>query len=348
MNLPASPHRPIAFYQALPKIDLHRHLEGSLRFETIRELALQNGLDLPATDRLRQMVQVQANQPQTFKNFLSKFSILRLLYRSREIIERVTREAIADAAADNIRYLEMRFTPVALSRAHGFSLSEVMNWVISAARQAERDFAIKTRLIASFNRHESVDLAAQVSSLAAERLSEGIVGLDLSGNEAEFSAKPFSRILTEARQQGLHIAVHAGEWGPGENVYQAIQELGAERIGHGIRVMENPPAVALARERLIPFEVCLTSNYQSGVINALKAHPARAMVAAGINVTINSDNPGISQITLSDEYRLAIEVLGFHLSEIKERLLAAAQAAFLPAHERQQLADMLLADFPSD
>ena len=346
MKLSQTPRRPAEFYRSLPKVDLHRHLEGSLRFETVRELARSHGMDLPPTGQLKTMVQVQENEPLTFENFLSKFVTLRLFYRSPEIIGRITREAIEDAAADNIRYLELRFTPVALSRAQDFPLDKVMDWVTLGAQQAERDFGVKTRLIASLNRHESVALGAQVTYLAVERMPAGIVGLDLAGDEAGFSAQPFREIIDYAREQGLRICIHAGEWNSGENVAQAIDLLGAERIGHGIRVFDSPRAVELALLRNTTFEVCITSNYQSGAVTAVEEHPIKRMLDAGLNVTINSDDPGISNITLSDEYRLACDVLGISLHSLRHRVLAAAQAAFLPAKEARLLVAEIAAEFP--
>ena len=348
MRHSTNPQRPAEFYRSLPKVDLHRHLEGSLRFETVRELARSQGMDLPATAQLKGMVQVQADEPLTFENFLSKFVTLRLFYRSPEIIGRITREAIEDAAADNVRYLELRFTPVALSRAQDFPLDKVMDWVIAGASQAENEFGVKTRLIASMNRHESPALGAQVTSLAVERIQAGIVGIDLAGNEASFSAQPFREIINYAKEQGLHVCIHAGEWHTGENVAQAIELLGAERIGHGIRVFDSPRAVELARERNTSFEVCITSNYQSGAVAALEAHPITRMVESGLNVTINSDDPSISNITLSDEYRLACEVLGFSLQGLRQRVFAATQAAFLPPPQRLALGEAILQDFPLD
>jgi len=339
-----SPKRPAEFYRSLPKVDLHRHLEGSLRFSTLRELARSQGLDLPATAELRSLVQVQPNQPFTFDNFLSKFATLRLFYRSGEIINRLTHEAIVDAAADHVRYLELRFTPVALSKAQDFSLAQVMDWVIAGARQGEAESGVITRLIASINRHESIELAAQVSLLAAERKDEGIIGLDLAGNEANFSAEPFAPIFRTARKNGLHITAHAGEWGPGSNVLQAIQQLEAERIGHGIRVLESAAAVRLASELGIPFEVCLTSNYQSGAVPQADAHPLMQMLSAGLNVTLNSDDPSISQITLGDEYRLACERYQLPLGELSRVILAGIKADFLPAIEKQRL----LAEFEQE
>lgn len=319
-----------------------------MRFSTLRELARSHGMDLPPPDQLRTMVQMNEGEPYTLDNFLSKFSTLRLFYRTPEIISRITREAIEDAAADNVRYLELRFTPVALSRAQDFPLAQVMDWVIEGTQQAEKDFGIITRLIVSVNRHESVPLATHVSYLAIERLEAGVVGLDLAGNEADFSAEPFSNIFHNAREKGLHITAHAGEWGESKNVTQAINEMGAERIGHGIRVLEFPDAVDLALEWSTVFEVCVTSNHQSGVVPSVKDHPLPEMLAKGLDATINTDDPSISQIDLSNEYRLAVEELGLTLNQLRETVLTAAQAAFLPHHERKKLVRSLAREFPKD
>jgi adenosine deaminase len=339
------PTQPIEFYRSLPKVDLHRHLEGSLRFNTLHEVGHNHGIDLPNTNRLRELVQVGNNEDFTFENFLSKFQTLRLFYRSPEIITRVTREAVEDAASDNVRYLELRFTPAALGRAEQFPLGEVMDWVLDGAHQAEAEFGVKTRLIASVNRHESLELAEQVARLAAERCSRGIIGLDLAGDEAHFSGETFIGVFGEARQAGLHITTHAGEWGGAENVHTAIAQLGAERIGHGVRVLEDPAVTALARERQTTFEVCITSNYQSGAVLELTVHPLSRMINLGLNATINTDDPSISQITLSDEYRRACEDLGLSLQILRERVLAAAQAAFLPGEERKALVEALTGEF---
>jgi len=329
------------FFRLLPKVDLHRHLEGSLRFETVREVARSHSLDLPQTRQLRSMVQIQENEPLTFENFLSKFTTLRLLYRSPEIISRITQEAIADAAADNVRYLELRFTPVALSKAQGFPLARVMDWVIEGARQAEKTCAITTRLIASVNRHESLDLAAQVAALAQERIADGIVGLDLAGFEPGHPPGAFASIFSTARANGLRITAHAGEWDTGDNVAYSIEQLGAERIGHGIRVLESPRAMQLVRRYQTAFEVCPTSNYQSGAVADISQHPMKEMLKRGLNVTLNTDDPGISRITLSHEYRLACETLNLSLEALKERILAAARAAFLPDEGRANLVSRL-------
>jgi adenosine deaminase len=289
------------------------------------------------TGPLGNLVQVQTGEPNTFQNFLAKFATLRLFYRSPDIIHRITREAIEDAALDNIRYLELRFTPIALSRAERFPLGEVIDWVCESAEKAGQDFNVQVRLLVSVNRHEGVELAEQVVWLAADRIKKYIIGVDLAGNEAEFDASHFAGIFREARESGLHTTIHAGEWAGAHSVRQALEELGAERIGHGVRVLEDETVVALARDRKTVFEVCLTSNQHTGVIDLLEDHPFLKMMAAGLNITLNTDDPSISQITLGNEYQLACETFGISQAVLKERILAAAQASFLPAEQRQVL-----------
>jgi len=333
---------PLNQFVSLPKVELHRHLEGSLRLMTMSEIARQHGVTVPDTTyNLSGLVQVQDQDPMTFTNFLDKFKTLRLFYKSPDVIHRVTREAVEDAAHDNIRYLELRFTPVALSRAEGFPLHDVMDWVLSSAREAAQKNNIKVRLIASVNRHESPELAEQVAWLAAERIQDGLVGLDLAGNEAEFKSDPFHEIFKEAKQSGLHVTIHAGEWGSAANVRDAIENLGAERIGHGVRVMEDDHVVALARERSTAFEVCVTSNYQSGVVGSLTKHQLPGMIEAGLNVTVNTDDPSVSRITLSHEYHHIFEELHVPLDVLKNTVTNAAQAAFLPEDEKQELTALL-------
>jgi adenosine deaminase len=306
------------------------------------DIAQKHGVTVPVSlMNLSGLVQVQDQDPMTFTNFLEKFKTLRQFYKSPQVIHRVTREAVEDAAKDNVRYLELRFTPVALSRAEGFPLHDVMDWVIDSAREAAKEFKIAVGLIASVNRHESPELAEQVAWLAAEHLEDGLLGLDLAGNEAEFKSDPFHGIFREARQAGLRLTIHAGEWGPAENVRDALENLGAERIGHGVRVLEDERVLAQAKERGAVFEVCITSNFQSGVVKSLEAHPLPRMLEAGLKVTVNTDDPSVSRITLSDEYRHVCEDLQLPPDALKRSVLVAAQAAFLKDDDRKKLVDSL-------
>ncbi len=325
-------------YRSLPKVELHRHLEGSLRLQTMLDVARKHGMTIPASVvRLSRLVQVQDEEPLNSENFLGKFNTLRMFYRSPDVIHRITREAIEDAAKDNIRYLELRFTPVALSRAERFPLHDVMDWVCTSAQEAAQKFNIIVRLIASVNRHESVELAEQVAWLAAEHQKRGIIALDLAGNEAQFPATPFLPIFKEAHQSGLRITIHAGEWGGAENVREAIENFEADRIGHGVRVLEDPFTTALAIERKTPFEVCITSNYQTGIAKSRSEHPAPKMLGAGLQVTFNTDDPSISQITLGHEYRLVVEDLKLSMDALRESILVAARASFLLQDEKEKL-----------
>jgi len=322
----------------LPKIELHRHLEGSLRLTTLREIAATYPIDLPAhnVEALRPYVQVLNDEP-NFRNFLDKFTYLRRFYQSPELINRMAYEVIEDAANDNILYLELRFTPAALSKTRGYSLHEVTHWVLEAVRRARRDFPqMQVELIASVNRHESLRIAETVVDIAV-RHKDDIVGLDLAGDEFNFPATPFAPLFREAKREGLGITIHAGEWTGSGNVREAIELLGADRIGHGVRVVESPDIVALAQEHSTAFEVCLTSNLQSGVIQRMSEHPIAHMRDLNLRATINTDDPSVSNITLTDEYEMMTESLGFTPTDIQRFILTSAQCAFLPEAKRQKL-----------
>ena len=330
-----------SFFARLPKVDLHRHLEGSLRLDTILDIARKHSLTVPVRPTLARLVQVQPEENLTFANFLSKFQTLHLLYRSPEILNRITGEAVEDAAADGVAHLELHVTPTALGRTQSFPLGQVINWVVEGAYAAGLRTGISVRLVISINRHEPAALAETVADLAAQNSHRGVVGLDLAGDEARFPAEPFLPIFRAAKQAGLRISIHAGEWGGAEHVRQAIEDFEADRVAHGVRVLEDERITALARERQTAFDVCVTANTQSGVVADLPAHPAARMIAAGLNVTFNTDDPSISQITLTDEYRLACEQLGLSRPALAERIRAAARAAFLPQPAIQRLLERI-------
>ncbi len=321
-----------------PKIDLHRHLEGSLRLQTMAEVAELHGIDLPGheIETIRPYVQMTAGEPHTYRNFLAKFGVLRFFFQTRQIVERVTYEAVADAAADHVRYLELRFTPSALGNQGNFSMDDVTQWVIGSVREAEQDHDIRVGLLLNMNRHENVAVGWEIARLAI-RHRDQVVGLDLGGDEVAFSARPFAPLFRHAKEQGLGITVHAGEWKGSENIAESVEHLGAQRIGHGVRAIENSDVVDLILNRQIALEVCPTSNLQSGVVPGPSHHPLADLIDAGIAVTINTDDPSISNIELTDEYVLAISQLGLTADNLKRALLSAAQAAFLPPDERAEM-----------
>ncbi len=332
------------FFQRMPKVDLHRHLEGSLRLQTLAEIAVEHGIDLPAysIEDLRPYVQVTEDE-QNFHSFLAKFRLLRRFYRSREAVERITYEAVADAAADNIRYLELRFNPVALSRAQNFSFSDVTEWVGNAIANAQKDHDIVVRLLLQIGRDEHLQVAEEIIEVALAARHLGVVGIDLAGDEVNYPPHRFAPLFQKASQEGLGITVHAGEAGGANNVRVAIELLRAQRIGHGVRVIEDSDVVRFVRESGVALEVCPTSNFQTGVVGSLSYHPLPDLIALHLPVTINTDDPSISDTTLTDEYMVAALVIGLEPAQIRDTVLTAVNAAFLPEEERRRLLERFTA-----
>lgn len=322
----------------LPKIDLHRHLEGSLRLSTLAEIARQHGVDLPSwsLEELRPYVQVVDKDTPDFHGFLAKFKLLRRFYSSREAVMRVAYEAVADAAEDNVRYLELRFNPVALALNQGFSFEDVADWVIQAVHDSQRDYKIQVRLIVQMGRHEP-QYAPRLAEIAVARRDKGVVAIDLAGDEINFPLADFIEVFQWAKRQGLYVTVHAAEAGPASNVREAIELLGADRIGHGIRAMEDISVIDLISQRRVTLEMCPTSNLQTGIIPKLGQHPMFAFYQIGIPVTVNTDDPSISNTTLTDEFLVATRGVGVPPRALRDMIMNAARAAFLPQLEKDRL-----------
>jgi len=319
-------------------VDLHRHLEGSLRIQTLAEIALEHGIDLPGYDieALRPFVTVTDEQPD-FHRFLEKFRFLRRFYPTQEAVERIAYEAVADAAADNVRYLELRFNPIAQARMQGFPLEQVTAWVCNAVARAQRDFGVRVSLILQIGRDESLETASQMVDIALAYRDKGIVGLDLAGDEVRYPARGFAEVFRRARQEGLNVTIHAGEAAGAQNVREAIELLGAQRIGHGLRTVENSEVVRLVRDRGVTLELCPTSNLQTGAVRRLGQHPLTDLMTLGLRVTINTDDPSVSDTTLTDEYMVVMLTMGATLEQIKRAIMTAAESAFLPPDEKEQL-----------
>ncbi len=334
----SSPSELRAFLQRMPKIDLHRHLEGSLRLQTLAEIAVEHGIDLPSyrTEDLRRYVQAREEEPD-YHRFLAKFRLLRRFYRSREALERIAAEGVADAAADNVRYLELRFNPIALSRAQRFPLRDVVEWITGAIAGAQQTHPITVRLILQIGRDETPPVAEEILELALAYRDRGIVGLDLAGDEVNYPADRLAPIFRRARQEGLGVTIHAGEVGGAANVRDAIVLFHARRIGHGIHALENSEVVRMLREQEIALEVCPTSNLQTGAIYSFSHHPLPDMLALGLRATLNTDDPSISDTTLTDEYLVAMKAIGLGLDQIRAMVFNALDAAFLSEAERESL-----------
>ena len=324
--------------QKMPKVELHRHLEGAMRIETLLDIARKNDRELAniTLDELRPHVQMVPGQTFSADEFLRKFQTLRQFYNSPETIQRIAK-VVEDAAADNVRYMELRFTPRALTNVLQCSYGDVMDWVCGTVRKTADKHDIDVRLIVSMNRHESVQIGEEVLDVAIDHRDQGVVGIDLAGAEADYSCKPFAPIFQRARKNGLFTTIHAGEWAGAESVRDALLELGADRIGHGIRAMEDETCIKLLTERNTVLEVCPTSNLHSGIVPDLGQHPLIKLYQAGVKTTINTDDPLISNISLTTEQLDVMFEMKFTLDDIKRTTLYAAEGAFLPQDEREAL-----------
>jgi adenosine deaminase len=302
--------------KALPKVELHRHLEGSIRFSTFVELARETGIDLPRAE-LRRRTSMKGSAP-GFLRFLSKFELYRGLYPSRDWIERAAFEAVEDARKEGIIHLELRFSPTHFGRRMKARGEDVAAWVARGARRA----GIGVRFLATFGRDFGLE-GNEPTRRAVEGTSV-FSGLDLAGNEA-VSAGPFVRLF---RRLGLPATIHAGEAGGASNVREAIEEFGALRIGHGVRAFRNPSVLALARKRHVHFELCPTSEILTGVARTWQTHPAWRARRLGLSCSLNTDDPSICGTELPREYERASRA-GWSGEDLEESSLQAAAAAFL-------------------
>ena len=327
-----------AWAHQLPKIILHRHLEGSLRLQTLVDTAWKCNIPLPAyeIEALRPYVQI-TDDPPDFHNYIGKFALLRHFYISRDVIERVVREAIEDAATDNVLYFELRFNPVALSRVGHFALADVVAWVAAAARQAQKDFKCRTCLILQIGREESMRVVDEIIDIGIAQLGDIVRGIDLAGDEVHYPPQLFKTPFHRAKKEGLHITVHAGEARGADSVRNALDYLGAERIGHGIRAIEDVEVIAMLKARGTTLEVCPTSNFQTGAAPYPPEHPLADLYYAGVKVTLNTDNPSISAMTLSNEYVVAMRDIGLQPTMVLEAIRNAVAATFIPEDERDWL-----------
>ncbi|GAB4520257.1 MAG: adenosine deaminase [Anaerolineae bacterium] len=327
--------------QTMPKIELHRHLEGSLRLTTLLDIALAEGVQLPtpvySVEDMRPYVQMMPHEPRSWQHFMHKFTVLRQFFLSEAIIRRIAREAVEDAARDNVKYMELRFTPYALSHLINCETREVVSWVCEAVQAAAQEQQIMVRLIVSVNRHESVEIAEEGAQAAIDHQHLGVVGLDLAGIEPGYAAHPFRQVFKRARSAGLGITLHAGEWQGAQSVWDAISNIGADRIGHGIRTLEDSGIMQVLIERGIALEVCPSSNVETGAHSDLSSHPLPQLIAHGVKVTINTDDPLVFGVTLSDELRRAVEYMPLTLDDLKRQTIVAAESAFLPPAERAAL-----------
>jgi adenosine deaminase len=320
-----------------PLIDLHRHLDGNVRLNTILDLGRQFNLPLPAwdIDGLRPHVQV-TTPTEGVMAFISKFKWMIGVLGDYKACRRIAYENVQDAYQEGIDYVELRFSPVFMAEPHGLAIEGVVEAVVDGIQAGKQDFDIFVNLIGIISRTYGVNRGwEELRALLTKR--DYIVGLDLAGDEANFPAAEFEEHFKAAHDAGWQITAHAGESAGPESIWEAIQVLGAVRIGHAVRAIEDDDLVETMLRLDIGIEANLTSNLQTKTVPNLSSHPARQLLEKGLLVTLNTDDPGISDIDLKYEYHVAAPQAGFTQDQIWQLQRNALEVAFLSAAEKTAL-----------
>ncbi len=321
----------------LPLTDIHRHLDGNIRAQTILDLGREFNLTLPANtlDTLLPHVQVSTNEPDLV-SFLSKLDWGVKVLASLEACRRVAYENMEDAARNGLHYVELRFSPGYMAMTHNLPVEGVVEAVIAGVRDGSNAFGVQARLIGIMSRTFGEAACQQeLDALLAHR--DGITALDLAGDELGFPGSLFLSHFNRARDAGWHITVHAGEAAGPESIWQAIRELGAERIGHGVKAIDDPALVAFLAEQRIGIESCLTSNIQTSTVASLARHPLKSFLEQGVLASINTDDPAVQGVDIGHEYNVAAPAVGLSPDQIRQAQINGLEIAFLSASEKQAL-----------
>ena len=323
----------------MPKVELHRHLECSMRLDTLVELAKDLKMEIPLTTEMIKDEFLVTKPMVDLEAVLKKFLRTQAVLESEEILSRITYEVIEDCSNEGIKILELRFAPTFIQQGH----DKLKNFdkIISGVRKGfefAHELPISVGFLSIIQRTLPVATAENVVDFTIEN-KDFFVGLDLADNEDGFDPLIFKNCFQRAKQNGLHITVHAGESpipNASLNVKNAIEVLGAERIGHGLQIYNDPFVTNLVRKKAIPLELCVTSNWLTQAIPDLNSHPIRKLMEADVPVTINSDDPGIFGIDLVNEYELLETQYGFTAEEFQRCNDIAAQASFIPMMKKQK------------
>lgn len=335
---PASP-LPVTeeLLRALPKSDLHCHLDGSLRLQTILELAEQQKVKLPASDvdGLARAIHM-GEHCGSLEEYLVAFDVTLSVLQTYESLYRAAYELAVDAASENVRYLEVRYSP-ALHQQRGLKMTTILDAVLEGLRVAKRETGIKTGVLICGIRHINPQTSMRLAELAVAYKNRGVTGFDLAGAEYNFPAKDHKDAFQLILKNNVNCTAHAGEaYGP-ESISQAIHYLGAHRIGHGVRLREDGDLLNYVNDHRIPVEVCLSSNLQTGAVEGLQSHPLKFYFDYGLRVTINTDNRLITDTTVTRELLLAHKECGLTLEDLTTVLVSGFKSAFLPFREKQDL-----------
>ena len=323
----------------MPKPELHVHLDGSLRPTTLVELAREQKVKLPTTELGELTHYLHVEDGRNLMDYLARFEVTLSVLQTPEALERVMYELVQDGAADGVRYMEIRYSPI-LCTKKGMPLTEAVEAPLRGMHRAERDFGVKTGLIICGIRNMSPATSMDLANLTVAFKGKGVVAFDLAGAEYNYPAKKHREAFYTVVNANVAATIHAGEaYGP-ESIAQALHYCHADRIGHGTRLFEDADLERYVNDRRVPLEVCVTCNVQTNAVASLEQHPVRRYFDLGIVVCLNTDNRLMSATTVTDEYWLAHTRLGFSREEIERMILYGFESAFLPHEERCKMVEL--------
>ena len=335
-----------SLYNDLPKTEIHIHLEGSIRTQTIIDIAREYNLDLPSyeVDELDKHVKIY-DQLRDLEAVLEAFAIFQNSITSPEVVERIAWELFEDSAKQNIRLSEVRFSPDWAFHGHNLDWDACLDGLLRAKERAERELDMAVGYIAITSRSMGPESCVKTVDWAI-RHKEHIVGIDLADAEDMYPIQDFARPVLKAKEAGMKVTVHSGENTPAVAVIETIRTVSPDRIGHGIHIIEDLNAVELVKEHGITLEVNPWSNYLTSSVRTIEEHPLKQLFDLGVKVTINSDDPEVLETNLNNEYRIAHEILGMSIEEIMICNRYACETSFLPERDKTRVWEKYFQDRP--
>jgi adenosine deaminase len=329
-------------FATLPKIELHCHLDGSLRPETIIDIAKKEGISIPSFEI--EEIQKELTAPlecESLDEYLEKFAIPNLVMQSKESLRRITFELFEDAALENVKYMEVRFAPL-LHTKSGLDVEEIIESVLDGLKDAEDQYDIKGNLILSCMRTMSANSAFEVVEKGKKFLGKGVVAIDLCASEDEGFCRKFVEPIRLAREYGYRVTIHAGETGIGRNVLEAVELLGADRIGHGVFIKDCVEAYKIVKEKQVVLEMCPTSNVQTKAVTHFSEHPIYHFHKDGIKVTVNTDNRTVSNTNMANECNIVFNEFNISYEDYKQIYDNSVEACFTDIETKEKLKKYIL------
>ncbi|MBI5838209.1 MAG: adenosine deaminase [Candidatus Eisenbacteria bacterium] len=333
-----------ALIKKLPKTDLHVHLDGCVRIPTMLDLAKERRVRLPSQNPVKLRNFMRADRGvKDLTEYIRKFDVTLSVMQDRPAITRIAYELAEDAARENVRYMEVRYSPI-LHVKRGMKLPEIVDAVIDGLRRAERDFGIRTGLIICGIRHILPKWSLELAELTVAYKNRGVVAFDLAGAEKDFPAKAHKAAFQKILKHNINSTVHAGEaFGPA-SIAQAIHHCGAHRIGHGTMLKEDLDLLNYVNDHRIPLEICLSSNVQTHAVADMRHHPFKFYYDYGLRVTLNTDNRLMSNTTVTRELSLAVKTFHLGPADLRNIIINGFKCAFLPLHEKVEMLRQAIID----